>query len=67
MDEIKNVSIGKQGVKLVLANSGYLLNSFKQILALAGEAGDEGTVAMIGEWIAKTEKRIWMLEAFLSE
>jgi len=67
MDEIKNVSNGKQGVKLVLANSGYLLNSFKQILALAGEAGDEGTVAMIGEWIAKTEKRIWMLEAFLSE
>ena len=65
--EVKNVSNGEQGVKFVLENSNYFLNSFGQVLEVAGETGDEGTVAMISEWIGLTEKRVWMLESFLSE
>ena len=65
--EVKNVSNGEQGVKFVLENSNYFLNSFSQVLEVAGETGDEGTVAMISEWIGLTEKRVWMLESFLSE
>ncbi|MBN2636419.1 MAG: DNA starvation/stationary phase protection protein [Prolixibacteraceae bacterium] len=67
LKEVKNVSNGKQGVKLVLENSTYLLESFAKILNTANEAGDEGTAAMISEWIGSTEKRVWMLESFLSE
>ena len=64
---VKNVSNGKQGVGLVLENSHYFLDNFGKILTLAGENEDEGTVTMIGEWIGTTEKRIWMLEAFLND
>lgn len=67
LKEVKNVSNGKQGVESVLENSNYFLTSFSQILELAGETGDEGTVAMISEWINSTEKRVWMLKSFLSE
>lgn len=63
---VSNVSNGKEGVEIVLDNSRYFLESFKDILETAGEAGDEGTTAMISEWIGETEKNIWMLESFLS-
>jgi starvation-inducible DNA-binding protein len=67
LQEVKNVSNGKQGVEYVLANTKYLLGSFNEILETVVAAGDEGTSAMISEWIGSTEKRIWMLESFLSE
>lgn len=62
---VSNVSDGKEGVRIVLENKRYLLNSFKDILDAAGETGDEGTAAMMSEFIGETEKNIWMLESFL--
>ncbi len=67
LKEVKDVSNGKQGIELVLENSRHFLNSFNKVLALAGENEDEGTVAMLSDWVSSTEKRVWMLEAFLSE
>ena len=67
LKEVKDVSNGKQGMELVLENSRYFLNSFNKVLALAGDNEDEGTVAMLSDWVSSTEKRVWMLEAFLSE
>jgi starvation-inducible DNA-binding protein len=60
---VSNVSDGKEGVQIVLDDTRYLLNSFREILELAGETGDEGTVALMSEWIGAAEKRIWMLES----
>lgn len=65
--EVKNVSNGRQGVQLVLDNSKHLLAGFNSVLELAVENGDEGTAAMVSEWVGGTEKRIWMLETFLSD
>jgi len=62
---VANVSNGQKAVEIVLENNQFLLNSFKEILALAGEADDEGTASMMSDLIAATEKRIWMLESFL--
>jgi starvation-inducible DNA-binding protein len=62
---VSNVSDGKEGVRIVLGDTRFLLNSFKEILELAGEAGDEGTAALMSEWIGAAEKRIWMLESSL--
>ena len=62
---VANVSNGQKTVEIVLENNQFLLNSFKEILALAGEADDEGTASMMSDLIAATEKRIWMLESFL--
>ena len=54
-----------KGVETVLNSYRFFLESFNDILATASEAGDEGTVGMMSEWIGHTEKRIWMLEAYL--
>ena len=66
LEQVVNVSDGKQGVNAVLAADRYFLESFKEILEVAGESDDEGTAAMISEWIGATEKRIWMLESYLA-
>lgn len=62
---VSNVADGKEGVKIVLENKRYLLNSFNDILETASEAGDEGTAAMMIEFIGETEKNIWMLDSLL--
>jgi starvation-inducible DNA-binding protein len=65
LQEAVHISDGRIGVEIVLANTKYLLNSFHEILALASESGDEGTAAMMSDWIGQAEKQIWMLEAYL--
>jgi len=66
LPEVKNVSEALPAVKNILESSEYFLNSFNDLLATANENDDEGTAAMMSDWIAATEKRIWMLKAFLS-
>ncbi len=42
-----------------------LIHQQRAILALAGEANDEGTAAQMGDYIREQEKLIWMLNAWL--
>ncbi len=66
LKEVSNVSDGKAGVEIVLENTKFLLNSFTEILAEAQENGDEGTAALMSEWIGAAEKQVWMLESYLA-
>jgi len=66
LKEVSNVSDGKAGVEIVLENTRFLLNSFTEILAEAQENGDEGTAALMSEWIGSAEKQMWMLESYLA-
>lgn len=66
LEPVKDVSDAKTSVKSVLESDKYFLKSFNEILKEAGKNGDEGTVALMSDWIGETEKRIWMLSAFLS-
>jgi starvation-inducible DNA-binding protein len=66
LKEVVSVSNGKVAVESVLQNNDFLLESFKEILIVASENGDEGTASMMSEWIGGTEKRIWMLKSFLA-
>lgn len=63
--ETEAISDGTAAVNVVLANSEQLLNAVKETFKLAGDAGDEGTVALLSGLIGSTEKRIWMLKSFL--
>lgn len=65
LKETEVISDGTKAVELVLANNEYLLQAVKDTFKLAGEAEDEGTVALLSGLIGSTEKRIWMLKAFL--
>lgn len=65
LKETEPISEGTAAVNAVLSNSEYLLNSVKEAIQTAENADDDGTVALLGELIGSTEKRIWMLKSFL--
>jgi len=65
LQETEVISDGTIAVELVLVNNEYLLQAVKDTFKLAGEAEDEGTVALLSGLIGSTEKRVWMLKAFL--
>ncbi len=47
----------------VISASEHLLTSFREIAEMAGEENDEGTVALMSDFISKMEKRLWMLNS----
>ncbi|MCC9168967.1 Dps family protein [Pontibacter harenae] len=64
--EFANISDGKEAVAATRENISILLNLEREVLSLASETGDEGTVALLSEDINENEKTLWMLNAFLS-
>lgn len=58
---------GVEGVKNLLESLNILLNLEKEILALASESDDEGTVTLVSDYIQQQEKTFWMFNAFLDE
>lgn len=54
-------------VKNVMNTLAYLLDSERAIVAAAGEAGDETTVALLGDFIREQEKELWMLSAYTTK
>ena len=63
--EAKSVSEGKKAVKLILESLGVLLEIQRRILDLSDEAGDEGTNALMSDYIREQEKLAWMYGAYL--
>jgi len=66
VEVVTQVPKGLESLKTALENQQYLLNGYRELISLASENSDEGTVALASELIASTEKRIWMLGATLS-
>lgn len=63
--EAINVSEGKSAVEKVLESFRVLLGIERQILQLAEEANDEGTGALMSDYIREQEKLVWMYFASL--
>lgn len=61
----KSVSDGVEGVRIVVDNLSILIAKEREILDLAGEAKDEGTISLMSDYISETEKTLWMLNAYL--
>ncbi len=62
--EVKGVSKGPEAVKNVLESFKTLLKKERMILELAAAAGDEGTNALMSDYIREKEKLVWMYSAF---
>jgi len=60
------VSHTKEIMKLVLDNLKILIGLERKVLETASEGDDEGTVALMSDFISGQEKTVWMLTAFLS-
>lgn len=64
---VKNVSDGKEGVKIILKAFEAVLVKQRELLQLSGDAGDEGTNALMSDYIREQEKLVWMYSAYLNK
>lgn len=62
----KNVSSARETVQSVLDGLLILLSKQRQLLRLSGDKEDEGTSALMSDYIREQEKLVWMYRAFLS-
>ena len=63
----EHISIDENAVKLIVASLTELLKIERIILEKAADIGDEGTNAMMSDYIRAQEKTIWMMKAWLDE
>lgn len=66
IDAVKNVSDGNECVQSILKSYSIILPIERELLELSGDTGDEGTNALMSDYIREQEKLVWMYSAFLS-
>ncbi len=65
IQESKFVSDGKVAVKNILDSFKILITLQREILTLAADTNDEGTNALMSDYIRAQEKLVWMYSAYL--
>jgi starvation-inducible DNA-binding protein len=63
--ESKNISDGRKAIQTILDSFSNLISLEREILELSSEAGDEGTNALMSDYIREQEKLVWMYSAYL--
>ncbi len=62
---VQDVSGADDGVRAVLDAFQILIIKQRELLDVAGEAGDEGTNALMSDYIREQEKLVWMYSAYM--
>ena len=65
--EKTNATNGKSSLTEVLNSLELLINLQRDLLAMASDANDEGTSALMSDYIREQEKLIWMFTAYLNK
>ncbi|WP_438961606.1 Dps family protein [Nonlabens sp.] len=60
----ENITDGELAINSILEALKTLLTKERAILTIASEANDEGTVALMSDYIVEQEKLVWMLSAY---
>lgn len=63
--EVKNASDATETVSSVLTSFKQVIFKQRSLLDLSGEAEDEGTNALMSDYIREQEKLVWMYNSFL--
>ncbi len=63
----KQVTDGIKAVSSILDSFKTIITLQRELLLLSAEAGDEGTNALMSDYIRTQEKSIWMYSAFLNK
>ncbi|MBX2931467.1 MAG: DNA starvation/stationary phase protection protein [Chitinophagaceae bacterium] len=61
----KNISKAKEAVQLVLHSFQTLLIKQRNLLEMSADANDEGTNALMSDYIREQEKLVWMYSSYL--
>lgn len=67
IQERKDVSDGREAVENIVESFARLIGKQRELLDLAGESGDEGTVALMSDYISQQEKTVWMYRSYLGQ
>lgn len=65
--ESKQVSDGKTAVREILNAFKVIITLQREILELSDEVGDEGTNALMSDYIREQEKEVWMYSSYVDE
>lgn len=52
-------------VKSILSDHKKLISNMRKVMEVAGDAGDEGTIDLVGGFLGSIEKKSWMLDAWI--
>jgi starvation-inducible DNA-binding protein len=63
--EEKNISDGTKAVKVVVKSFQTLIEIERGLLDLSAKVNDEGTNALMSDYIREQEKLVWMYTSFL--
>ncbi|MCU0428479.1 MAG: DNA starvation/stationary phase protection protein [Cytophagaceae bacterium] len=63
--EAKHIQAGREAVEVILLSFQAILKQERKLLQQASEAGDEGTNALMSDYIREQEKLVWMYSAYL--
>ena len=66
MNVSKSVSDGREAVQSILEAFKILISKQREILNLSADANDEGTNALMSDYIREQEKLVWMYSAYLN-
>jgi len=64
---LKNVSEAKTAMQSILDAFEVLLIQQRRLLLFSAEANDEGTNALMSDYIREQEKLVWMYSSFLQK
>jgi len=67
INESKQVSDGLKAVSDVLDSFKVIIGIQRNLLSLSADAGDEGTNALMSDYIRVQEKLVWMYSSFLNK
>jgi starvation-inducible DNA-binding protein len=65
--ECQETSNGIAAVENILQSFKTIITLQRELLALSADAGDEGTNALMSDYIRAQEKLVWMYSAFLKK
>jgi starvation-inducible DNA-binding protein len=65
--ELKDIKSATPAVSAIVKSLGILIELERKLLALANQAGDEGTSTLISDYISMQEKQSWMYSAYLKK
>ncbi|QCK16375.1 Dps family protein [Mangrovivirga cuniculi] len=63
--EARNIEHGREAVEITLNGFQIILSKQRNIMNIAQDAEDEGTITLLSDYIANQEKTAWMLKSWL--
>ncbi len=65
--ESRETSDGPTAIRDILASFRTVITLQRELLAMSADAGDEGTNALMSDYIRAQEKLVWMYSAYLTK